>query len=115
LAFESESRTDPGPDYSREYIAGQNFEFVIGDCWLLFVYEVLRTFHSSKQFSALSEETKKELEEIFRLVSLVRMPIAKHEAAKTRKGTSYISTSQFASCTMNSVRQVGVEWPPQRF
>ena len=31
LAFESEQRTDPGPDCGNLYIAGQAFEFVLGD------------------------------------------------------------------------------------
>jgi len=90
VAFESEKRTDPGNDPGNLYIAGQTFEFVIGDCWLLFMYEVLRTFRSSDRFLRLPEVQRTGLNEIFRLVSLVRMPLAKHEAAKTRKGKSYV-------------------------
>jgi hypothetical protein len=90
LAFESESRTDPGPEPGVRYIIGQSFEFVIGDCWLLFTYEVLRTFRRSDRFSQLPEAQQEGFNELFRLVSLVRMPLAKREAAKTRKGDTYV-------------------------
>ena len=90
LAFESETRTDPGPDPGNLYIAGQNFEFLIGDSWLLFTYEILRTFRASSRYASLPAETRAGLDEIFRLASLVRMPLAKHEAARTRKGKSYV-------------------------
>lgn len=90
LAFESEVRTDPGPSYTNTYIAGQSFEFVLGDSWILFIYEVLRTFRASDRFSKLSKVQQDDFHELFRLVSLVRMPLAKHEAAKTRKGSTYV-------------------------
>jgi hypothetical protein len=89
-AFECETRTDPGPDAPPAYVVGQSLEFLFGDCWLLFTYEVLRTFRASARFQALPEAQRSGLNEIFRLLSLARMPVAKHEAAKTRKGNTYV-------------------------
>lgn len=83
VAFESEKRTNPGPNPGPLYIAGQSFEFSIGDSWLLFIYEVLRTFRWSKRFASLPEEQRTRFKEICRLVSLARMPLAKHQAAGT--------------------------------
>ncbi len=83
VAFESEKRTDAGPNPGPLYIAGQSFEFSIGDSWLLFTYEVLRTFRWSKRFASLPEQQGARFNEVFRLVSLARMPLAKHQAAGT--------------------------------
>lgn len=55
MAFESEQRTNPGNDPGPLYIFGQGFEFSIGDSWLLFLYEVLRTFRWSGRFASLPE------------------------------------------------------------
>jgi hypothetical protein len=85
IAFESEPRTDPGTDPGAFYIAGQSFEFSIGDSWLLFLYEVLRTFRWSKRFSALPESSQESFKKLFRLVGLARIPLAKHEAQGTRR------------------------------
>jgi hypothetical protein len=41
-------------------------------------------------YSKLSKVQQDGFQELFRLVSLVRMPLAKHEAAKTRKGSTYV-------------------------
>jgi hypothetical protein len=84
IAFESEPRTNPGTDPGALYIAGQSFEFSIGDSWLLFVYEVLRTFRWSKRFAALPDNSQEAFKKLFRLVALARIPIAKHEAHGTR-------------------------------
>lgn len=64
-AFESEQRTDPGPDAGDIYVAGQSFEFSIGDSWLLFLYEVLRTFRWSGRFAALPESAQHEFRKLF--------------------------------------------------
>jgi len=85
MSFESDPREDYGPDVDNVYIAGQSYEFLLGDCWILFTYEVLRTFRGSNQFSTLPQSMQANLLEVFRFVTLVRMPIAKHEAAKTNK------------------------------
>ncbi len=85
LAFESEQRTNPGTDPGDLYIAGQSFEFSIGDSWLLFLYEVLRTFRWSKRFTALPIDSQESLKRLFRLVGSARIPLAKHEAQGTRK------------------------------
>lgn len=85
ISFESEPRTDPGTDPGALYIVGQSFEFSIGDSWLLFLYEVLRTFRWSKRFAALPENSQEAFKKLFRLVGLARIPLAKHEAQGTRK------------------------------
>lgn len=84
IAFESEPRTNPGTDPGDLYIAGQSFEFSIGDSWLLFLYEVLRTFRRSKRFADLPASSQSAFKTIFRLVALARIPLAKHEAQGTR-------------------------------
>jgi hypothetical protein len=83
VAFESENRTNPGPNPGNLYIAGASFEFSIGDSWLLFTYEVLRTFRWSARFKSLPEEQRTSFEKIFRLIHLARIPLAKHQAAGT--------------------------------
>jgi hypothetical protein len=92
VAFESEKRTNPGSDPGPRYIAGQSFEFSIGDSWLLFIYEVLRTFRWSKRFATLPEPQRTQFEKVFGLVHLARIPLAKHQAAGTlnRKKNSFV-------------------------
>jgi hypothetical protein len=85
IAFESEARTNPGTDPGALYIAGQSFEFSIGDAWLLFLYEVLRTYRRSKRFAALAASSQEAFNRLFRFVGLARIPLAKHEAQGTRK------------------------------
>ena len=113
LAFESEQRTNPGTDPGDLYIAGQSFEFSIGDSWLLFLYEVLRTFRWSGRFAALPGESQPAFNKLFRFVALARMPLAKHEAQGTRKRgkkdkviVSY-SMRQSTSSTIVSARPDG--------
>jgi len=89
-AFESEPRTNPGTDPGSLYIAGQSFEFSIGDSWLLFLYEVLRTFRWSKKFASLSPNSQEEFKTLFRFVGLARIPLAKHEAQGTRKKDAFV-------------------------
>ena len=81
LAFEGEKRTDPGPDCGDAYVIGQGYEFLLGDCWLLFAYEILRTFRDTEKFKQFAPELRGALNQIYRFFALVRMPLAKHEAA----------------------------------
>ncbi len=59
---------------------------------LLFTYEVLRTFRWSNRFARLPEQQRESFNDVFRLVHLARIPLAKHQAAgtKDKKKGSYV-------------------------